>query len=199
MKAVYYQDFIAKPGDEPVFAISGVFRALHGLMRRTGAELVVVPFYLSNAGKPSLREEGGAPDGLRVFFDAAGLEHFAGSFGMPAPLADAVVCRPLKRVDESQVAGVVHVRRLRTKSSPSALRRFERRNPGVDAAGFAENVAIERRRRPGIHVWHQREDGARFPLFFSVLAEKGAPSHFAGNNTHGCGTAPLVDFVCEIK
>lgn len=199
MKAVYYQDFIAKPGDDQVFAISGVFRALHGLMRRTGAELVVVPFYLGETSKPELREEGGAPDGFRVFFDAAGLEHFAGSFYLSAPLADAVVYRPLKRVDESQVAGVIHVRRLRTKSSPSALRRFERRNPSVDAAGFAENVAAERRRRPGIHIWHQREDGARFPLFFSVLTEKGAPSHFAGNNTHGCGIAPLVDFACEIK
>ncbi|WP_372612691.1 type I-F CRISPR-associated endoribonuclease Cas6/Csy4 [Halomonas sp.] len=194
-KLIHYQDWVVKPGEDSVFVLAGLFRALHGLMRATGARLVVVPFHLDEWHKPALLEQGGAPQGLRVYLDDADQARYREELRLGHPLSDALLQRALKQVDETRVAGRVEVRRARTKSSPAALRRFERRNPGVDASGKVQHLVQERGRRPGIHIWVQRGD-KKFPFFLEVKAvkEEAATLPFASASTYGTGKAPLVDF-----
>lgn len=197
MTSISYQDWVTKPGEDPVFVLARLFRALHGLMRSSGVELVIVPFHLNDLFKPSLEHKKGPPQGLRVYFAEKDETAYEEHLHLSVMLLDALRRKAIKPADPQRVQGKVRMRRLRTKSEPSSLRRFAQRNPDKDATGKLTHWHQERKRRPGHHLWLLREDGQKkIPFFYQVEVEKDeemAPEMIA-TNTYGCGEAPLVDF-----
>lgn len=198
MKDIAYLDFIVKNGEDSVFILSRVFHSIHGLMRSKGVEIVVVPFYLNELGKPTLKQHHCAPEGIRAYFKSEDVAIIQDKLTLPPSIVRFITVKPITDVNPQLTHGVVTVKRIRKKSDKSNLKRFIARNPGVDMTGKIKHWEEQRATKNHTHLWLLRESSkVKVPFFINVAtSDKYESDHasFQSNNTFGMGTAPLTGF-----
>lgn len=191
---VCHINFTHRQSADPVFILSQTFQCLHGFMRQEGIGLVLAPYHIDAEGVQWVgRNDSGPPDGIRVYSRVEDLEAFQSGFSLPGYLQEGLICSLPKVVDGDEEW--IRVRRIQLKSTPSALRRAERRHaakPDDEALkAFKATHRSRRKERPGLHFWIKRGE-ARYPIFLGVSAISTPPEGFASHNTYGAGLAPAA-------
>lgn len=186
-KDVFYRDITILQGEDTVFVASGVFRALHGYQRGSGAKLVTVPFTRNNDTNRIVRP-GELPTSFRVFSDSR--ETLEG-IDLRGPIEDAVKIGRIK-LCEGDNGAVIDVSRLRFTTNSNVVR-AEKRGWKAESIKAMRDKLSRLGKAGNVFFWLQK-GSAKYPFFLDIDVRPKCDFRFSSNNTYGCGIAPFVDF-----